>query len=192
MPKEILDITSQILTNPVRILVPREDLTLDGLKQYYIAVEKEENKFDTLIELYESIAVSQCVIFVNSKQKVIQLKEDLARQNHTVSAIHGAMDMTERNQIMRDFRDGRSRILITTNLLARGIDVQQVSLVINYDLPPEKETYIHRIGRSARFGRKGIAINFVTDEDAEMLQEIQKFYSTQIYELPSNIKELLM
>ena len=192
MPKEILDITQQILTNPVRILVPREELTLDGLKQYYIAVEKEENKFDTLLELYEAISISQCVIFVNSKQKVIQLQEDLAHQQHTVSAIHGAMEMPERSQIMRDFRDGRTRVLITTNLLARGIDVQQVSLVLNYDLPAEKETYIHRIGRSARFGRKGIAINFVTDEDAVMLQEIQKFYSTQIYELPSNIKELLM
>ena len=192
MPKEILDITQQILTNPVRILVPRDELTLDGLKQYYIAVEKEENKFDTLIELYETISITQCVIFVNSKNKVEQLQAELARKSHTVSAIHGAMEMTERNQIIRDFRDGRSRILVTTNLLARGIDVQQVSLVINYDLPPEKETYIHRIGRSARFGRKGIAINFVTDEDAEMLQEIQKFYSTQIYELPSNIRELLV
>ena len=192
MPKEIFDLTQQILTNPVRILVPREDLILDGLKQYYLAVEKEENKFDTLIELYESIAVSQVVIFVNSKQKAIQLQEDLARQNHTVSAIHGAMDIPERSQILRDFHDGRARILVNTNVLACGVSVQQLSLVINYDLPPEKESYIKRIGRAARFGRKGIAISFVTDEDAEMLQEIQKFYSTQIYELPSNIKELLM
>ena len=192
MPKEILDITKSILHNPVQILVPREELTLDGLKQFYIAVEKEENKFETLTELYESISVSQCDIFCNSKQKVIQLQEDLQRQNHTVSAIHGSMEQSERNKIMNDFRDGRSRILITTNLLSRGIDVQQVSLVINYDLPTQKEAYIHRIGRSARFGRKGIAINFVTDDDAEMLKEIQTFYSTQINELPSNIKQLLM
>ena len=192
MPKEILDITENIVKNPIRILVPREQLTLDGLKQFYIAVEKEENKYETLTELYETIQVSQCVIFCNSKQKVDTLKEDLIGQKFTVSAIHGAMDQTERNQIMRDFRDGRSRILITTDLLSRGIDVQQVSLVVNYDLPAQKESYIHRIGRSARFGRKGIAINFVTDDDAEMLREIQTFYNTQIDEMPSNIKELLM
>ena len=102
------------------------------------------------------------------------------------------MEQSERNKIMNDFRDGRSRILITTNLLSRGIDVQQVSLVINYDLPTKKEAYIHRIGRCARFGRKAIAINFVTDDDAEMLKEIQTFYSTRINELPSNIKQLLM
>ena len=189
MPKEILDITQQILTNPVRILVPREKLPLDGMKQYYIAVEKEENKFDTLLELYETISITQCIIFMNSKQRVDRLQAELARKSHTVSAIHGAMEMSERSQIMRDFRDGRCRILVTTNL--RGVDLQQVSLIVNYDLPPEKETYLRRVGCAARFGRKGVAINFVTDEDAEMLQEIQKYYSTQIYELPSNIRELL-
>ena len=183
--------TTQILTDPVKILVPREELTLDGLKQFYVAVEKEENKFETLVELYETIQVSQCVIFCNSKQKVTQLKEDLEMQKFTVSAIHGAMEQSERNKIMADFREGRSRVLISTDLLSRGIDVQQVSLVVNYDLPAQKESYIHRIGRSARFGRKGIAINLVTDEDAEMLQEIQKFYTTQINEMPPNIKELL-
>ena len=191
MPEEILDIAQQLLTNPVTILT-RPEYLADVLKHYYIPVEKEENKFDTLIELYESVAVTQCVIFVNSKKKVIQLKEDLAHQNHTVCGIHGAMDMTERNQIMRDFRDGRSRILVTTDLLARAIHSPQVSLVVNYDLPSEKEAYLNRLCCAGGFGRKGIAVNFVTDDDAERLQEIQQFYSTPIYKLPSNIKELLM
>ena len=189
MPKEILDITQQILTNPVRILVPHEKL-LDDLMQYYVAVEKEENKFDTLIELYETISISQCIIYVNSKNKVEQLQDDLAHTSHTVSAIHGAMEISERDRILRDFRDCRTRNLVTNTLL-KSFKVQQVSLILNYDLPLEKETYLRRLGCAPRFGRKGIVINFVTDEDAEMLQEIQKYYSTQIYELPSNIRELL-
>merc|ERR1712059_246321 len=93
--------------------------------------------------------------------------------------------------IMKEFRSGSSRILITTDLLARGIDVQQVSLVINYDLPSNRENYIHRIGRSGRFGRKGVAINFVTSEDVRILRDIELYYSTQIDEMPMNVADLL-
>ncbi len=112
-------------------------------------------------------------------------------RDHTVSATHGDMDQNTRDIIMREFRSGSSRVLITTDLLARGIDVQQVSLVINYDLPTQPENYLHRIGRSGRFGRKGVAINFVTKEDERMLQDIQRFYNTVIEELPSNVADLL-
>ena len=98
------------------------------------------------------------------------LTEKMHQRDFTVSAMHGDMDQKERDVIMREFRSGSSRVLITTDLLARGIDVQQVSLVINYDLPTNRENYIHRIGRGGRFGRKGVAINFVTDEDKRALQ----------------------
>lgn len=114
-----------------------------------------------------------------------------AARDHTVSATHGDMDQNTRDIIMREFRSGSSRVLITTDLLARGIDVQQVSLVINYDLPTQPENYLHRIGRSGRFGRKGVAINFVTKDDERMLQDIQRFYNTVIEELPSNVADLL-
>ncbi|KAK2964222.1 putative Eukaryotic initiation factor 4A [Blattamonas nauphoetae] len=191
MPNEILEITDRLLKNPVRILVPRDELTLDGLRQFYVIVDKEEHKFDTLVDLYEAISVSQCVIFCNFKRKVDFLAQSLEDKQFSVSTIHGSMSQDERNQIMKDFREGNTRVLITTDLLARGIDVQQVSLVLNYDLPQDKENYIHRIGRSARFGRKGIAINFVTQEDASQLKEIQEFYHTQIDEMPENINDLL-
>ena len=114
----------------------------------------------------------------------------MREQHFTVSAIHADLPQAERDTIMKEFRSGSSRILISTDLLARGIDVQQVSLVINYDLPANKENYIHRIGRGGRFGRKGVAINFVTDRDVGMMREIEKFYSTQIEEMPADIGAL--
>jgi len=105
--------------------------------------------------------------------------------------MHGDMDQKERDVIMREFRSGSSRVLITTDLLARGIDVQQVSLVINYDLPTNRENYIHRIGRGGRFGRKGVAINFVTSEDTRILQDIEEHYRTNIEEMPMNVADLI-
>lgn len=119
------------------------------------------------------------------------LTDKMRERDHTVSATHGDMDQNTRDVIMREFRSGSSRVLITTDLLARGIDVQQVSLVINYDLPTQPENYLHRIGRSGRFGRKGVAINFVTRDDERMLQDIQRFYNTVIEELPSNVADLI-
>jgi len=101
------------------------------------------------------------------------------------------MDQKERELIMKEFRSGSSRVLITTDLLARGIDVQQVSLVINYDLPKDRENYIHRIGRSGRFGRKGVAINFIVSEDVRVLRDIEQFYNTQIEEMPMNVADLI-
>jgi translation initiation factor 4A len=113
------------------------------------------------------------------------------QRDFTVSDKHGDMDQKERDVIMREFRSGSSRVLITTDLLARGIDVQQVSLVINYDLPTNRENYIHRIGRGGRFGRKGVAINFVTDDDKRTLNDIEKFYNTRIDEMPMNVADLI-
>ncbi|KAJ3157374.1 translation initiation factor eIF4A [Geranomyces variabilis] len=191
MPAEVLEVTKRFMRDPVRILVKRDELTLEGIKQFYVAVEKEEWKLDTLCDLYETVTITQAVIFCNTRRKVDWLTEQMHGRQFTVSAMHGDMTQGERDVIMKEFRSGSSRVLITTDLLARGIDVQQVSLVINYDLPTNRENYIHRIGRGGRFGRKGVAINFVTAEDVRMLRDIEQFYNTQVEEMPMNIAELI-
>lgn len=191
MNKTILEITTKFMSDPVKILVKREEVSLDVIKQYHIMVNKEEWKFDTLCDLYDSLTVNQCVIFCNSKKKVDWLNNKLTQSNFTVSSMHGDMKQDERNKVMNSFRSGKSRVLISTDVWARGIDVQQISLVINYDIPEILENYIHRIGRSGRFGRKGLAINFITEEDIPKLKEIEKHYSIKIKPMPSNIKGLL-
>jgi translation initiation factor 4A len=187
MPQDVLEVTTKFMRDPVRILVKKAELTLEGIKQFYIAVEKEDWKLDTLSDLYETVTITQAVIFCNTRRKVDWLTDKLTARDFTVSAMHGDMDQSQRDIIMKEFRSGSSRVLIATDLLARGIDVQQVSLVINYDLPANRENYIHRIGRGGRFGRKGVAINFVTADDVRMMREIEQFYSTQIEEMPMNV-----
>ncbi|VAI63816.1 eukaryotic initiation factor 4A-III homolog B [Triticum dicoccoides] len=191
LPHDILEITSKFMTDPVRILVKRDELTLEGIKQFFVAVEKEEWKFDTLCDLYDTLTITQAVIFCNTKRKVDWLTERMRTNNFTVSAMHGDMPQKERDAIMSEFRGGTTRVLITTDVWARGLDVQQVSLVINYDLPNNRELYIHRIGRSGRFGRKGVAINFVRKDDIRILRDIEQYYSTQIDEMPMNVADLI-
>jgi len=191
MPSEILEISNRFMRNPIRILVKRDELTLEGIKQFYVAVEREDWKLETLCDLYETLTITQAIIYCNTRRKVDWLTDKMSQRDFTVSAMHGDMTGTERELIMKEFRSGSSRVLITTDLLARGIDVQQVSLVINYDLPGNRENYIHRIGRSGRFGRKGVAINFVTNDDVRALREIEAFYQTQIEEMPMNVADLI-
>lgn len=192
MPQPILELTKNFMNDPLEFLKPKSHLTLEGIKQYYINVEKENFKFDTLIDLYSSISISQAIIYVNTKKKILWLKEELEKSEFVIACIHGDMDQQERNEIMYNFRNGNSRILITTNLLSRGIDIQQISLVINYDLPNDKESYIHRIGRSGRFGRKGVAVNFVTNRDVRTLRDLESFYHTHIEELPANLESIFL
>ncbi|KAJ3045256.1 Eukaryotic initiation factor 4A-III [Rhizophlyctis rosea] len=186
LPHDVLEMTTKFMTDPVRVLVKRDELTLEGIKQFFVAVEKEEWKFDTLCDLYDTLTITQAVIFCNTRRKVDWLTEEMRKSNFTVSSMHGEMPQKERDAIMQEFRQGASRVLITTDVWARGIDVQQVSLVINYDLPNNRELYIHRIGRSGRFGRKGVAINFVKNDDIKILRDIEQYYSTQIDEMPMN------
>ena len=187
-PKEVVELTEKFMADPIKILAKNEELTLDGIKQFYILLNKEEDKFCVICDLYRVIAVTKCMIYCNSKKRVRELAERLMENGFVVSHIHGDMTQEERNKVMDEFRSGNSRILIATDILSRGIDVHQVSLVINYDIPREKETYIHRIGRGGRFGRKGKAINFTTFYDSNQLQEIEKFYSTQIEKLPQDLE----
>ncbi|TIA92078.1 hypothetical protein E3P97_01672 [Wallemia ichthyophaga] len=191
LPHDVLEMTTKFMTDPIRILVKRDEITLEGIKQFFVAVEKEEWKFDTLCDLYDTLTITQAVIFCNTRKKVDWLTNKMREANFTVSAMHGEMQQKDRDGIMNEFRGGNSRVLITTDVWARGIDVQQVSLVINYDLPSNRENYIHRIGRSGRFGRKGVAINFVTTEDVRILRDIEQYYATQIDEMPLNLSEMV-
>jgi len=191
MPPSILEVTKKFMTNPLKILVKNEELTLDGIKQFFIAIEKEEWKLETLMDLYQTITVTQVIIYCNTRKKVEYLTECLVSRDFIVSQIHGDMDQKERSVVMSNFRNGKTRVLIATDIIARGIDVQQVSLVINYDIPKEKECYIHRIGRSGRHGRKGVSINFITRQDVPRLKEIESFYSTEITEMPMTISDYL-
>lgn len=191
MPNDVLEVSKCFMRSPIRILVKKEELTLEGIKQFYVFVEKEEWKFETLCDLYDTLSITQAVIFCNTRRKVDWLTENMQSHDFTVSAMHGDMEQRGRDLIMRQFRTGSSRVLITTDLLARGIDVQQVSLVINYDLPSNRENYIHRIGRGGRFGRKGVAINFVTTDDKRSLNDIEQFYNTSIEEMPMNVADLI-
>ena len=188
MTEEFFTLTKNFMREPVKILVKTEELTLEGIQQYFVNVERNDYKFDTLCDLYERFSISQSIIYCNSRKIVDELSRRLSENDFTCTSIHGDMDQEERNTIMKQFRNGSSRVLISTDLLSRGIDVQQVSIVINYDIPNNVDSYLHRIGRSGRFGRKGTAVNFVTYYDIKKMHEIEKYYSTEIQELPGNIE----
>lgn len=191
LPKDILKIIELFMNDPIRILVKKDELTLEGIKQFYIAVDEEQWKLDVLCDLYKRIRIKQAIIYVNTRRKVEWLSKKMIQNGFDASQLHGDMSHTERGGIMKKFRSGLIKVLITTDLLSRGIDVEQVSLVINFDLPMTKESYIHRIGRSGRFGRKGLAINFLGRLDVPILREIEVYYSTSVEEMPSDITEYL-
>ena len=192
IPDDILNITNKFMNNPLKLLVQKDNLTLEGIRQYYIAMEKEDYKLNTLEDLYKVIKISQCIIYTNSKRKTEFISNFLNDKGFPVTFMHGGLLQDNRRQIMEDFRSGNIKILITTDILSRGIDIQQVSLVINYDLPKEKETYIHRIGRSGRFGRKGSVINFVSIYDITSLKTIEQFYNTTILQLPEDVESVII
>jgi len=184
-------IAEKILNNPCKILVKNAEVTLDGISQFHINVQREDYKFPTLLDIYDKLSISQTIIYVNSKKKADYLQDELRREGHSVSCLHGDLSQNERNTVLNEYRSGTARILIATDIIARGIDIQQVSIVINYDLPIQKETYIHRIGRSGRFGRKGVAINLVAHYDEQKLKDIENFYTTEICEMPMDISDYI-
>ena len=190
-PEELIELSVKFMDNPEQILVKKESLTLEGISQYFINVKHHNWKYDVLTDIYNTINIAQCIIYINSKNRLQEIYQQLNKDDFPVGMIHGNLTTQERERIMDQFRQGEIRILLSTDLLSRGIDIQQLSLVINYDLPMQKETYIHRIGRSGRYGRKGVAINFVTDRDLEYLDEIQKFYNTEIKVMPENVAEVI-
>jgi translation initiation factor 4A len=189
MPEDILNMTQKIMKNPVAITMKKENLNLDCIKQYFVALGDDLHKYDTLKDLFSAISVNQCIIYCNNVKRVIDLQNAMTNDGYSVCSIHSSMDKAEREKVFANFRQGNYRVLISSNITARGIDVQQVSTVINFDVPKCVHTYLHRIGRSGRWGRKGLAINFITKRDVFTMKKIEKYYNISIDELPGTIKE---
>jgi superfamily II DNA/RNA helicase len=190
IPRYVFDITNKFMTNPLQIIVKAEQLTLEGISQHYIAVRSDVEKYEVLIDLYATISVGHCIIYANSVARVQDLHQAMLADGYPVCSIHSNMSKQEREISLGEFRSGKCRVLISSNVTARGIDVQQVSCVINFDIPRDVSTYLHRIGRSGRWGRKGMGINLITERDVEKMREIEQFYSTQITELPADLSNM--
>ena len=191
VPDVLEQLTSKFMRNTIKILVKAEQLTLQGIAQYYIRMDNDEQKYGCIKDLFDGLTISQAIIYCNSTRRVDDLEEALSMDQFPVKKIHGKMEEKERKQVHQDFKAGGCRVLVTSDLFARGIDVQQVSIVINFDVPKSEHTYLHRIGRSGRWGRKGIAINFVTRHDGARLKQFEEYYSTEITEMPANWSEHL-
>ena len=192
LPSYINTITSKFMRDPVRISVKAEQLTLEGISQYYVAIDDDRHKYATLKDLYQVISMSQCIIYCNSVKRVADLYDAMMEDGFPVCCIHSSMDKKERDDAFSEFKTGKCRVLISSNVTARGIDVQQVSIVINFDVPKCVHTYLHRIGRSGRWGRKGVGINLITKRDVGKLKEIETYYSTQINEMPATLDKVMV
>jgi superfamily II DNA/RNA helicase len=191
MSDELLEISKTFMEHPIKIFVKNNELTLQGIAQYYINLNDDSGKYETLKDIFSSLTISQSIIYCNSTRRVDDLEEAMLEDNFPVKKIHGKMTSEERKRTNAEFKSGSCRVLITSDLFARGIDVQQVSMVINFDIPKSEHTYLHRIGRSGRWGRKGIAINFQTKYDVHKLKHFEEYYNTQIIEMPANYSDHL-
>ena len=191
LPDYLESITRQFMRDPVRIYIQPNKLTLDGISQYFVAVQNDTNKYETLKDLYSYISLSQCIIYCNSVKRVVHLYEEMLNDNFPVCCIHSQMDKSARDISFTNFKNGKYRVLISSDITSRGIDIQQVSIVINFDVPNCVHNYLHRIGRSGRWGRKGVGLNFITKYDVDRLRQIENHYSCQITELPSNMECLM-
>ena len=191
----VFNLSKKVITkNPIEILLKNDEIVINLISQFYLDIEIEDQKFDTLLDLYNLVSASQTIIFCNTIKKIEWLDEKLKENNFTITVIHSNMTQLERNNIVQEFREGKTRLLLTTDLLSRGIDIPQVNMVINYDLPPNKETYVHRIGRCGRFDKKGVSITMVKMEDPadmKMFNRFKHFYKLNIKELPDNIQKYL-
>tara|TARA_Y100000389_G_scaffold205099_1_gene263131 strand:- start:13215 stop:14378 length:1164 start_codon:yes stop_codon:yes gene_type:complete len=185
IPDSIHNIINKFMRDPIKILVKTEQLTLEGIDQYYVALDNDSQKYEALKDLYDVLSLTQCIIYCNSVKRVEDLYNAMTNDNFPVSHIHSNMSKDERLQNYENFRVGQMRVLISSNVTARGIDIQQVSTVINFDIPKCVHTYLHRIGRSGRWGRKGMGINFITKKDVNIMRNIEKYYATEIRELPN-------
>jgi superfamily II DNA/RNA helicase len=194
LSQNVFDYSTKHMNDVKKVLLKRTQIAVDLISQFYIDTEVEENKFSVMMDLYSILPTTQTIIFCNTIRKLDWLEKELKKENFTITCIHGKMNQEERNQIVKEFRDGKTRVLLTTDILARGIDIPQVNLVINYDLPINKETYIHRIGRCGRFGKKGVSISLINFQDYKDNQQYKRFknhYQMEIKEMPNNISDYL-
>ena len=182
MPKEVIELTNKFMKTPIKIIVNSSELSLEGIKQYYIAARNDQDKYELLKTLYDNLNKSTSIIFVNGIGRVDSLYEAMMNDNYQVCKIHGSLNKDERIDILNDFKSGSKNVLISSDLTARGIDIQQISLVINFDIPKDIHTYLHRIGRSGRWGRKGTAINFICERDLNTMRRIENYYKISIEE----------
>ncbi|KAI5189286.1 hypothetical protein NECID01_0481 [Nematocida sp. AWRm77] len=192
-------ITEDILIKPVIISLKDDDQTLKGIKQYYVNIGERRGgsadllKLDALCDIYSRSSIAQSVVFCNRVERAIELQKSLEEKGFECMLFHSELTQEERNRTLKLFIEGKCRMLISSGLLSRGMDVQTLSMVINYDVPGEKEidSYIHRIGRAGRFGRRGVAINFVSADDADMIKKYETHYNTRIAPLPQDVSEVL-
>ena len=194
MSLEVFNLSKKYMDNPIKILLKNNEIMVELISQFYLDIEIEEQKFDTLLDLYNLVSTSQAIIFCNTINKVIWLEENLKANNFPITTIHSNMTHNERINVLQEFREGKTRILLTTDLLSRGIDIPQVNMVINYDLPNNKETYVHRIGRCGRFNKKGISVSMVKTSDAydvKTLNKLKNYYNIDIKEMPESIEKYL-
>lgn len=191
LPSDVLQLSEKFMRDPTRILVRQEAMTLDRVKQYYVALS-EADKVLCLADLYEQISVAQSVVFVNGRAKVDRVTAALNAEQHTVSSLHAELPRADRTAVMKAFRAGQARVLVTSDLVSRGIDVQHVNVVVNFDFPLDVETYLHRVGRSGRYLNKGIAISFVTPHEVTRLRAVEAHYKIRIEELPEDFATYLL
>jgi translation initiation factor 4A len=191
LPPDIYFITEKFMRDPIKIKVKTEMLTLEGISQFFVALDDDRQKYATLKDIYSAISISQCIIYCNSVKRVADLYEAMVEDNYPVCCIHSGMDVAARKSAFQEFVSGKFRVLISSNVTARGIDVQQVSVVINFDVPRDTHCYLHRIGRSGRWGRKGVGINFITRRDVSKIKEIEEYYACEIKELPADLNNIM-
>ena len=191
LPKEILELTDRFMKSPKRITMEAEKLNLEGIQQFYIALSNDHDKYATIMDLFSKLTVNQTIIYANSVNRVIDLYDAMKKDGCAVCCIHSNMTTQERHASLQSFRTGEHRVLISSNVTARGIDVHQVSFVINFDIPRCVHNYLHRIGRSGRWGKKGMAINFITREDVSIMKNIEKHYKSTIHELPASFENII-
>jgi len=184
VPDEMLIVANKFMRNPETIRIENEKLSLAGIQQYFAAMHDDNAKYEMLKQIFGQLSVNQSIIYANSVGRVTDLYDSMIRDGFSVCCIHSSMRKEDREKAFYEFRTGVYRVLISSNVTARGIDIQQVSTVINFDIPNCVHNYLHRIGRSGRWGRKGLAINFITRQDISMLKRIESHYKTDIKELP--------
>ncbi len=190
MPPEMLELTNRFMVDPVRITVKAEQLTLQGIRQFFVALRTDDEKYTTIKDILSQVN-SMTIVYCNSVKRVAHLVDAMRKEGFLVGGIHRNMTREERTREFESFRKCDTRILISSDLTARGIDVQQVSLVINFDVCRDVNTYLHRIGRSGRWGRKGVAINFMTPMDVNTMGFIERHYHTEVQELPEDFEKFL-
>jgi translation initiation factor 4A len=191
MPEQVVEVANKILNDPVRVLIKPAAVRLEGIQQFFVPLDREDHKFECICDLYKNLNISQAVIFCNKRQKAEMLADRMTAQGYPVTCLHGELEKPERTRRMKQFIEGSTRVMVATDIIARGIDVQQISLVINYELPTNRENYVHRIGRAGRFGRKGTTINMLLPEEEGMMKDISEHYAMKVLPLPDSISNLV-